>query len=196
MRGLFLFFALFLLTGCGPKYVVQKEYAIGQGQEACVAQCQVRQESCVLGCQERLEACQAHASERARDRFYEASKQFKQDEAHYQLQWRSYRENRIAYDYLASQLHNDYRFFTLTCKDKKDAYACARAKELAVFQKNLVRQEPLAPLTPLAPNLAQILEQEVAGCDKSCGCSEGFDGCFVACGGSVVLQSICVERCN
>lgn len=196
MRYVFMAVVALFLGGCGPKYATQKEYRIGEGKETCVSVCQERKEACVIGCQERFEACQERASERARDRFYEASKQFKQDQAHYQTQWKSYREAQTTYDYLSTQLQNDFRFFTLTCKDKKEAYACARASEIERFQKTLAKEKPLPPLAPKAPSLAQILETEGAGCDRSCGCAEGYEGCFVACGGSVVLHQVCVARCD
>lgn len=198
MYRLLMLVVLFIFTGCGPRYVIQNQYIppSSSAMNGCLNNCTVVRENCQNTCQRNYQYCLDDAYGRAQVAQREALRDYDMAYARYRMDFLHYQHvfhdwQRDYYDF-----SRDYNHFAQKCDKTKDAYACKKRDELKSYLKRLNRDKPREPWVPVQPSFEQILANQQALCSTDCGCDNGYDHCYVGCGGQVIPHKICVENCE
>ena len=198
MKHIILFLIGVFFIGCGPKYVVNKEYIApkGDGSGACVTVCEQEKSDCTFTCNQQYETCMQSAGRRANIAYQKALNSYEIAYDEYKYEFRMYKKKISAYEHQRSFLDKDYLFFKEQCEKNKEKYACKRESETWDSLIYLKRSIPHKPLPPRSPVFERILEQEQRSCQSECGCVSSFDSCYSRCGGKVLFYKECVEGCK
>lgn len=198
MKQILLFIIMLFFIGCGPKYVINKEYVApqGDGSAACITVCEQEKVDCEFRCNSSYETCMNRAGSRANIRYQKALNSYENAYATYKHELRRYSKRRDLYEYKRRATEKDYYFFQKQCKKQKDRYACKREKETFHSLKQLKHMLLPKPLAPRAPVFNRVLQQEQRQCRNQCGCLIQFDSCYSRCGGKVLFHKECVDGCE
>lgn len=194
---LLLIFTVFFI-GCGPKFVVNKEYVApqGDGSTACITVCEQERRDCEFTCKGDYETCMNRAGSRANIVYQKALNSYEHAYAVYEEDLYFYKKKRQKHEKQTQFIIRDYEFFTQQCSKHKEPYACKRQDELRKTLHQLKLSLPLRPSPPRSPVFSRILEQEQRGCHNQCGCLIQYDSCFSRCGGKVLFHKECVDGCE
>ncbi len=169
----FLVIALFplVLSACAsPRYQSVKRYEPPAGAQACLSECDGRAHACRSVCQARYQQCVQDTGPEVRARYEQAIAQYEAALAAYRWELDRYRMDLMlgwGYGYG----HPDWGAW------------------------GWFPMYP-PPRPPRPPNPDREAAAVIAArCDRDCGCEATYDGCFLACGGRIVHETVCVAHC-
>jgi len=188
MRYMILIFMIVFLSACSPKYKVVKEYVapkISNGNSSvCLGLCQSKKSSCKSSCKRAFDSCKPKALKVANKRYEQKMKEY----------------IKALEDYANQAQRNDFDLnFAYIGPIGRPYYYDSPYYRDHFFMDRMFWYEPrynyLGP-KPKKPTLeAEKLKAEGEICDLDCGCSDGYDECFMGCGGSVLNKKVCIENC-
>ncbi|MDD3342121.1 MAG: hypothetical protein PHR87_00930 [Sulfurospirillaceae bacterium] len=189
---------LFLLTGCGPRYVIHNQYIppASSAMQGCLTNCTIVRQSCQDRCQRDYQFCLEDAFGRAKVAEREALRDYDMALMRYNTEFLHYQHALHSWERDYYDFSRDYNHFALKCEKEKDGYACKKRDELKSYLKRLNRDRPREPRVPMRVSFDQILADQQRLCSNDCGCDTGYDHCYVGCGGQVIPHKICVENCD
>ncbi len=169
----------FLLSACAaPRYATEVRYVppAGEAGMSCLEGCHVELEACQADCQSRRAACIESIEPRVDAAFEEALKRYEVERRHYMREREFYRLDRaLHFGYYRHPFYYGY----------PDPF----------WYTDRYWDDP--PVPPAAPDRASIRAQLIdRHCNEPCGCQEGFDQCYVGCGGQVERRVVCIENCR
>jgi hypothetical protein len=172
-----------LLGGCAtPQY--QKSYrheppVDPQGQ-ACVQGCEEERQACQADCQARYRICLAEIEPQVEGRYLEALKQYEMDLMRYASSLRHYEMQLDFYwpGYYWPGYYGHPRFGYW--------YPWNPWPAPAVWL-------PPVPVQPTRDSVRAHLAK--INCQDDCGCLPAYDACFIACGGKIIAEDVCVKNC-
>ncbi len=195
MRKYFVVFWIFLLCACGgPKYEIRYRY-LPPEDPACLRTCEEKFSRCKESFRQERQKCLERSRKEAVKLYEEALKEYERDLALYQERLSLYRKEMLAFREKEAALRGDYRFFKKTCEERNEQYACLRAQELRKILKEMAGEKPSRPEKPSKPRLEEFLAPLRELCREEKLCEERFQKCFLACGGTLVPERICVKNC-
>ena len=191
--GLVLFF-----VGCGPRYVIQNEYiASSQASfKSCVERCKSEQDICQSACNRSYQACLDGAYAKAKAIEIEEQRAYEREYGYYSRDFADFQHEMYQWRREYDALSYDLNYFQRRCDKEKEAYACRKREEIRHYLHRLARERPREPRMPTPPRFESILVNQQSFCSTQCGCEQGYDSCFVGCGGRVIPHKICVENCD
>ncbi len=196
-KYLLMLIAIFFI-GCGPKYIVKKQYTPSNNASfsSCVSGCSEQKELCELESNRNYEVCLNNTYDRAKDMYENQLAMYDRAYDDYLFDLRKYNKIQYKMERKYNFLKKDYKYFNHQCVKKKDFYACDRRniiqKEMHHMKKNAKRY----PQEPLKPSLYHITRTQQSFCKQSNKCQKNFDMCYTNCGGSVVPYKFCVSNCD
>lgn len=198
MRYLVFLIVLVFSAGCGPKYVVKNQYIAPRDASglACTNTCARDKALCLQTCQTTYQVCEQDAYNRAKD--ISNLENLKYDKAYtsYLYELKVHKRELFLWQQIFDKKYMDFSYFTSKCEKDRDKFACARGHELRDELGHMKRNKPLKPTAPHKPRYADIYNQELQQCSKSCNCESIYDSCFVSCGGDVIPFRMCVSNCE
>ncbi len=191
----FLFLCLFLNACGGPRYEIRYRYLPSQDLP-CVKSCEEKFLRCKEEIRREREKCLENSRKEALKLYQEALKAYKKELKTYRERLALYQEEISTFQEKEETLRADYQFFKKMCREKDEGYACSRAKELRKRLKKLAAERPSPPEKPVKPRIEDFLDPLTALCPEGKACEEQFQKCFLACGGALIPERICVENCQ
>ena len=188
MRYMILIFWIVFLSACSPKYKTVKEYmapkVANENSSVCLGLCQNKKSSCKSKCKRAFDSCKIKAHKTADKRYKE-----KMDGYVKALE-----------DYAQRAQQNDFDLnFAYIGPIGYPYYNRSPYYRDRFFMDSMFWYEPrfnYLGAKPKKPSLeAETLKAESEICDLDCGCSDGFDECFIGCGGSILNKKVCIENC-
>lgn len=190
---------LLIFTACSPKYIIKTHYTLptdAQGK-ACVQTCSNEQKVCQAHCNQKQNACLVTAKKSATDAFPALMYEYEGVLSAYYTEMDRYELVMRSWERELRNVDRDYHHYRNACQGKpKNSYECRRAYELDGELRSIESSEPISPVRPIKPTLANEIKQAQKNCSNECGCIKSYDTCFVACGGKLDYEKICVENCK
>lgn len=170
--------ALVLSACASPRYATEVRYVppATEAGMACLQGCHVEMKACQADCQSRREACIAGIEPRVDVAFEEALKRYEVERQRYMRERQFYQlDHALNFGYYHHPFYYGYPGpFWYTDRFYDDP-----------------------PVPPAAPDRATIRKRVIdQHCNEPCGCQEGFDQCYVGCGGQVERRVVCIENCR
>ncbi|MBF0264713.1 MAG: hypothetical protein HQL46_05525 [Gammaproteobacteria bacterium] len=195
-------FSIIILTvlslfACSPQYKIVNEYIAPEANSGklCVKQCYIENKSCNKKCDQKHNLCLAEKEKLARENFDQKLHEYHYSLEDYELDIGHYYAEKRLYELQLDSLETKKQNALLKCKlkhiDKKDCYAYKNLKH-----DSKMMTEPFKPHKPHKPSLVNEITLYQDLCVKDCFCSNVFSKCYIACGGKIISNKVCISNCK
>lgn len=193
-----------LMTACGPRLQQVKNYIppVTEFGLECLNKADMNKNQCEVDNQNRLAACHVEAEERAAVILAEQEKQYTIALEDYIDAERGYELAFADYEEQQRLLRRDGELAYIRCSKDVNMTRVNEFPQCKPFLDDANRKAdrlipPAAPIQPRRPSFNVIASGLKRECNSvKANCTALYDEAYVACGGQIDVQTICVANCN
>ena len=189
---------ILFISSCAPKYKIVHDYTpptSTYGLSCLNKQCHKENSHCKHQCQTQFNNCLIKQEHDAAGDYNHILNEYHVKLEHYHNELEYYFQDKEHYRKNKKFLKHKQEHALEQCKNKNlSKEKCPSYKRI---KKKLNRlNKPYKPVKPHKPSLQQVIAEYQRSCQSDCQCKQGFNQCYVGCGGQVNSRKICIDNCD